>query len=226
MKIKESVDRFIKYSLEDTIKMLKELANAGFNETVEMAVSLNVNPKHADQMVRGTCVLPNGTGRKVRVLVFATGDSAVQAKEAGADYVGDEDMGTKIEEGWLDFDVVIASPDMMRIVGKLGRVLGPRGLMPNPKTGTVTEDVASAVIEAKAGKISFKVDKNGNIHVPLGKVNFEDDAIIENTMAFIDTVIQLRPGAIKGRYIKNVSMSSTMGPGIRVDIADLRDHLK
>ncbi len=225
-KMKESVDHTVMYSLEDTVKMLKELATAGFNETVEMAVSLNVNPKHADQMVRGTCILPNGTGREVKVLVFATGELAEQAKEAGADYVGDEDLGTKIEGGWLDFDVVIASPDMMRIVGKLGRVLGPRGLMPNPKTGTVTADVENAVLEAKAGKISFKVDKQGNLHVPLGKVNFEENAIIENTLAFIDTVMQLRPGAVKGRYMQKVSMSSTMGPGIRVDISDLQAHLK
>jgi large subunit ribosomal protein L1 len=219
---RETIDSQKLYSLEESCMFVKKLASAGFDETIEMAISLNVNPKHADQMVRGTCILPNGTGKTVRVLVFTTGDNADKAKEAGADFVGDEDLATRIQEGWLDFDVVIASPDMMRIVGKLGRVLGPRGLMPNPKTGTITVEVAKAVQEAKAGKISFRVDKTGNIHVPIGKASFEEKALVENALSFFEKVSQLRPSAVKGRYMKNVSISSTMGPGIKIDVSDLR----
>jgi len=220
---KESVDRNKRYTLDESCTLVRKLATASFDETVEMAVSLNVNPKYSDQMVRGTCILPHGTGRTVRVLVFTTGDKADEARDAGADFVGDDDLATKIQqENWLDFDVVIASPDMMRIVGKLGRILGPRGLMPNPKTGTVTQDVGQAVKEAKAGKITFRVDKTGNLHVPIGKATFDEKALAENALTFFEKVIQLKPSSIKGKYLRNISLSSTMGPGIKVDTNDLR----
>ncbi len=224
--IRESMDKDKKYTLDESCELIKKLATAGFDETVEIAISLNVNPKYAEQMVRGSCVLPNGTGKIARVVVFATGEKADQAKEAGADFVGDEDLATKIQGGWLDFDVVIASPDMMRTVGKLGRVLGPRGLMPNPKIGTVTEDVAGAVAEAKAGKITFRVDKTGNLHVPVGKASFEKDALAQNVMSFYEKVLQLRPSTVKGQYMKNISVSSTMGPGIKIDVNDLRAKMR
>ncbi len=220
--VRESIDKDKKYTLEESCELVKELATAGFDETVEIAVSLNVDPKYAEQMVRGSCILPNGTGKTARVVVFATGAKADQAKEAGADFVGDEDLATKIQGGWLEFDVVIASPDMMRTVGKLGRVLGPRGLMPNPKIGTVTEEVAGAVAEAKAGKITFRVDKTGNLHVPVGRASFEKEALAQNVMTFYEKVVQLRPSTVKGQYMKNISVSSTMGPGIKIDINDLR----
>lgn len=223
---RESVDKDKKYTLDESCKLVKEHATAGFDETVEVAISLNVNPKHADQMVRGTCILPNGTGKTARVVVFASGEKADQAKEAGADFVGDEDLAAKIQGGWLEFDVAIASPDMMRTVGKLGRVLGPRGLMPNPKTGTVTDEVAEAVKEAKAGKITFRVDKTGNLHVPVGRASFETAALVENVMTFFEKVQHLRPSAVKGQYMKNISVSSTMGPGIKIDVNDLRARIR
>jgi len=223
---REGIDPDKRYTLDESCELVKELATAGFDETVEIAISLNVNPKYADQMVRGSCILPNGTGKTVRVAVFASGENADLAKEAGADIVGDEDLATRIQEGWLEFDVVIASPDMMRTVGKLGRVLGPRGLMPNPKTGTVTDAVAEAVKEAKAGKISFRVDKTGNLHVPVGKASFEKEALAANVMSFFEKVAQLRPSSVKGQYMKNISVSSTMGPGIKIDVNDLRAHIR
>ncbi|MCK5117572.1 MAG: 50S ribosomal protein L1 [Candidatus Aegiribacteria sp.] len=223
---RESIDKDKKYTLEESCELVKELATAGFDETVEIAVSLNVNPKYAEQMVRGSCVLPNGTGKTARVAVFATGEKADQAKDAGADFVGDEDLAARIQGGWLEFDVVIASPDMMRTVGKLGRVLGPRGLMPNPKIGTVTEDVAGAVAEAKAGKITFRVDKTGNLHVPVGRASFEKEALAQNVMSFFEKVLQLRPSTVKGLYMKNISVSSTMGPGIKIDVNDLRARMR
>jgi len=223
---KSDIDRTCQYSLDETVTLIRKHATAGFDETVEVAISLGVDPKYSDQMVRGTCMLPHGTGRKVTVLVFARGDKAEEAVSAGADHVGDEEIAEKIKEGWLEFDVVIATPDMMGVVGKLGRVLGPRGLMPNPKIGTVTMDVTTAVSEAKAGKISFRVDKTGNLHVPVGKASFEQKALSENVLAFLDKVIQLRPSSAKGRYLKSVSMSSTMGPGIRVDVSDIRTLLR
>ncbi len=222
----ETVDRDKSYTLEETVATIKDLATAKFNETIEVACNLGVDPKYSDQVVRGTCMLPNGTGKVVRVLAFARGDKAEEAKEAGADYIGDEDTAKKITEGWLDFDVVIASPDMMGVVGKLGRVLGPRGLMPNPKTGTVTMEVGAAVRDSKAGKISFRVDKTGNVHVPVGKASFEGKALMENILTFMEKVIQLKPSSVKGRYINNMSVSSTMGPGIRVDINDIRALLR
>ena len=223
---RETVMADKKYTLEESCGLVKELANASFDETVEIAISLNVNPKYADQMVRGSCILPNGTGKTARVAVFASGEKADKAKEAGADIVGDEDLAAKIQEGWLEFDVVIASPNMMRTVGKLGRILGPRGLMPNPKIGTVTDEVAEAVKEAKAGKISFRVDKTGNLHVPVGKASFEKKALAENVMSFFEKVLQLRPSTVKGQYMKNISVSSTMGPGIKIDMNDLRAQIR
>jgi large subunit ribosomal protein L1 len=225
-KAREAVDRQRDYTLEETVASIKKLATAKFDETIEVALNLSVNPKYSDQVVRGTCMLPHGTGKTVRVLVFARGEKAEEAKEAGADFVGDEDTALKITEGWTDFDVVIASPDMMGVVGKLGRVLGPRGLMPNPKTGTVTMDVGAAVKDAKGGKISFRVDKTGNLHVPVGKASFEEQALKENILSFMERVIQLKPASTKGKYINNMAVSSTMGPGIRVDINDVRSLLR
>jgi large subunit ribosomal protein L1 len=224
--LRSEVDHTIEYSLDETVSLVKRLATAGFDETIEVAVALGIDPKYSDQMVRGTCMLPNGTGKKVTVLVFARGEKAEEASAAGADFVGDEDLAEKITGGWMDFDVVIAAPDMMGIVGKLGRVLGPRGLMPNPKVGTVTADVSTAVTEAKAGKISFRVDKTGNLHVPVGKASFDEKAIRENVIAFIEKVMQLKPSSAKGRYLKSISMSSTMGPGVRLDLNDIRAILR
>ena len=224
--LRSEIDRNCQYPLEESVSLVKKLATAGFDETIEVAVALGVDPKYSDQMVRGTCMLPNGTGKKVTVLVFARGDKADEAAAAGADHIGDDDLAEKIKEGWLEFDVVVATPDMMGVVGKLGRVLGPRGLMPNPKVGTVTADVATAVTEAKAGKISFRVDKTGNLHVPVGKASFEEKALRENVLTFMEKVIQLRPSSAKGRYLQSISMSSTMGPGIHVDPNDIRALLR
>jgi large subunit ribosomal protein L1 len=225
-KARETVDRQRIYSLDETISLVKGSATAKFDETVEVAVNLGVNPKHSDQVVRGTCILPHGTGRTVRVLVFARGEKAEEAREAGADAIGDDETVEKIKGGWLDFDVVIATPDMMKVLGAVARILGPRGLMPNPKTGTVTMDVSQAVREAKAGKINFRVDKTGVLHVPVGKASFEEPALRENIVAFMEKVMQLKPATAKGKYIISMSVSSTMGPGVRVDTADLRLVLK
>jgi large subunit ribosomal protein L1 len=209
------------YPLRRALELVKECASAKFDETVEVAVRLGVDPRHADQVVRGTVVLPAGSGKSVRVLVVAVGEKAREAQEAGADYVGPEYL-QRIKDGWLDFDVMIATPDQMGQVGQLGRILGPRGLMPNPKAGTVTMDVGRAVKEAKAGKIEFRVDKQGNLHVPIGKVSFPVEALEQNFTAFMEQVVRARPAAAKGVYIRNVSLSSTMGPGIRVDTAAYR----
>lgn len=200
----------------EALGLVKEAAFANFDETVEVAVRLGVDPRHADQIVRGTVVLPHGTGKAVRVLVLAQGEKAREAEEAGADFVGMEHV-EKIKEGWLDFDVVVATPDVMGQVGQLGRVLGPRGLMPTPKAGTVTFDVEKAVREIKAGKIEFRVDRTGNLHAPIGRVSFTVEALAENLAAFMDTVIRAKPAAAKGTYIRTVSVSSTMGPGVRID---------
>ena len=224
--VRESMNKDKKYTLDESCELVRKLATAGFDETVEIAISLNVNPKYAEQMVRGSCVLPNGTGKIAIVAVFATGEKADQAREAGADFVGDEDLAAKIQGGWLDFDVVIASPDMMRTVVNGFMRLEPRGLMPNPKIGTVTEDVAGAVAEAKAAKITFRVDKTGNLHVPVGKASFEKDALAQNVMSFYEKVLQLRPSTVKGQYMKNISVSSTMGPGIKIDVNDLRAKMR
>ncbi len=206
-----------KYSLDDAVKKLKEIAFAKFDETVELTMWLGVDPRKADQLVRGTIVLPHGLGRSKSVLVIAQGDKIKEAEEAGADFVGGEDMVTKIKGGWLDFDAVIATPDMMRLVGGLGKVLGPRGLMPNPKTGTVTFDVKTAVRETKAGKVEYRVDKTGVIHTAVGKVSFEETKIVENTKALIDAVGKAKPSTAKGKYMKKVNIASTMSPGLLLD---------
>ncbi|MDQ7052238.1 MAG: 50S ribosomal protein L1 [candidate division KSB1 bacterium] len=213
----QKFDKGRDYTLEEAVKLLKETASAKFDETVEVAVRLGVDPRHADQVVRGTVTLPHGTGKDVRVLVIAKGAKATEAEEAGADFVGFKDMIEKIQQGWLDFDVVIATPDVMSEVGKLGRILGPRGLMPNPKAGTVTMDVAKAVQEVKAGKIEFRVDRYGILHVAVGKASFEEEKLIENIKAFVETVIRLKPPAAKGQYLRSITVANTMGPGIRVD---------
>ncbi|MGQ0814433.1 MAG: 50S ribosomal protein L1 [Gemmatimonadota bacterium] len=200
----------------EAVKLVKEKAFAKFDETVEVAVRLGVDPRHADQVVRGTVVLPHGTGKSVRVLVIAQGDKAKEAEEAGADYVGTEYI-QKITDGWLDFDAIVATPDVMGQLGKLGRVLGPRGLMPSPKAGSVTFDVGKAVREIKAGKIEFRVDKTGNLHAPIGRVSFEQGKLAENLEAFMDTIVRAKPASAKGTYIKTVTVSSTMGPGVRID---------
>ncbi len=204
------------YEPRKALERVKEMASAGFDETVEAALRLGVDPRQADQLVRGTVVLPAGTGKTVRVLAFAQGPKAREAEEAGADYVGPEHI-EKIEGGWLDFDVAIATPDLMKDVAKLGRILGPRGLMPTPKAGTVTQDVGRAVREAKAGKIEFRVDRDGNLHAPIGKASFTVDQLVENFGALMDAVLRQRPSAAKGAYVRSVTVSSTMGPGVPVD---------
>jgi large subunit ribosomal protein L1 len=209
------------YPLRDAIALAKDSAFAKFDETVEVALRLGVDPKHADQMVRGTVVLPHGLGKTARVLVFASGDKMREAEAAGADVVGGDELAKEIEGGRLDFDAVVATPDMMRVVGRLGKVLGPRGLMPNPKAGTVTLDVAKAVQDIKAGKVEFRVDKTGIIHAPVGKLSFGVDKLKENADALIGAVIKAKPSAAKGKYVKAVSLSSTMGPGVKVDEAAL-----
>lgn len=209
------------YSLAEAIPLLQKVKFTKFDETVELALRLGVDPKHADQMVRGTVVLPHGLGRSKRVLVIAGPDKQQEASEAGAEVVGAEEVVERIQGGWLDFDAVVATPDMMRAVGKLGRVLGPRGLMPNPKTGTVTVDVAKAVQEIKAGKVEYRVDKAGVVHAPIGKISFEPQKLIENATALAASVIKAKPVAAKGKYVKGVHLSSTMGPGVRVDTASV-----
>ena len=216
-----TVDRAKMYEPVEALSTVKSAAFAKFDETVEVSVHLGVDPRHADQIVRGTVVLPHGTGKSIRVLVIAQGDKLKEAEEAGADHVGPEYVD-KIKGGWLDIDVVIATPDMMSNVGQLGRILGPRGLMPNPKSGTVTMDVGRAVKEVKAGKIEYRVDKTGNLHAPVGKVSFSDDQLRENLSAFMDSVVRAKPAAAKGTYVKSVTVSSTMGPGVRVDTAGYR----
>ena len=205
------------HSVSDAVRLAKQIAFAKFDETLEVAMRLGVDPKHADQMVRGTVVLPHGIGKTVRVLVFAAGEKIREAEEAGADHVGGEELAKKIEGGWLDFDSVVATPDMMRVAGRLGRVLGPRGLMPNPKTGTVTTDVAKAVQELKAGKVEFRVDKAGIVQAPVGKLSFTAEQLADNATALIQAVIKAKPAAAKGKYVRSLTISSTMGPGIKID---------
>jgi len=211
------IDAGKEYSLEDAVKLLKRSATAKFDESVEVAIRLGVDPRHADQVVRGTVALPHGTGKSVRVLVITRAAKEKEANDAGADYVGFDEYLKKITEGWFDFDVIIATPDVMGDLGKLGKILGPRGLMPNPKSGTVTADVGKAVKEVKAGKIEFRVDKTGILHVSVGKASFDEAKIYENVKAFIDTVVRLKPASAKGTYLKSIILSSTMGPGIPVD---------
>jgi large subunit ribosomal protein L1 len=205
------------YSLTEAIPLLQKVGFAGFDESVEVAVRLGVNPKHADQMVRGTVVLPHGLGRSKRVLVIAGGEKQKEAEEAGADVVGGEEIVERIQGGWLEFDAVVATPDMMRVVGKLGKVLGPRGLMPNPKTGTVTFEVAQAIKEIKAGKVNYRVDKAGVVHAPVGRRSFDAGALVENAEALMASVIRAKPAAARGKYVRSVTVSSTMGPGVRID---------
>jgi len=217
----KKVDRTKKYTFEDAVKLALDTAYAKFDETVEVAVNLGVDPRHADQMVRGSVVLPHGTGKSATVLVLAKGEKEKEAQEAGADFVGLDEYVEKIKEGWFEFDKVVATPDVMNVVGKLGKILGPRGLMPNPKVGTVTFDIAKAVKEIKAGKVEFRVDKAGNIHVPVGKKSFEDDKLIENVKTLISELIRLRPASSKGAYIRGIALSTTMSPGVRIDIASV-----
>lgn len=217
------IDRLKQYQLKEAVQLLKENKFTKFDESIEVALRLGVNPKHADQMVRGTVALPHGTGKTVRVAVFAAADKAREANEAGADFVGAEDLAEKIKGGWTDFDVAVATPDMMRVVGGLGKVLGPRGLMPNPKTGTVTMDLAKTIKELKGGRIEFRVDKQANIAAAVGKVSFDGAQIADNVRAFIDAVVRAKPAASKGPYLLGMSICSTMSPGIKLDPADVSD---
>ncbi|MBM4136493.1 MAG: 50S ribosomal protein L1 [Nitrospira sp.] len=217
----EKIEKGKEYALEEAISLLKESAFAKFDETVDLALNLGVDPRKSEQMVRGTVVLPHGMGKKVRVLVFAKGEKEREALDAGADFVGAEDLVEKITKGWLDFDKAVATPDIMGIVGKLGKILGPRGLMPNPKLGTVTFDIARAVREIKAGKVEYKAEKAGIVHVPIGKVSFDTQRLLDNAKVVIESIIKAKPATSKGRYLRKVSISSTMGPGITVDIASL-----
>ena len=209
------------HTIEDAIPLMQKVKFAKFDETVELSLRLGVDPKHADQMVRGTVVLPHGLGKSKKVLAIAGGDKQKEAQEAGADFIGGEELVDKIQGGWTDFDAVVATPDMMRAVGKLGKVLGPRGLMPNPKTGTVTPNVTQAIREIKAGKVEFRVDKTGIIHAPLGKISFPAQSLVDNAHALVDSVVKAKPSAAKGKYIKSITLSSTMGPGIVIDALHL-----
>ena len=211
--------------MKEAITLVKSASFVKFDETVDLMVRLGVDPRHADQMVRGAVVLPNGLGKDVRVLVFAKGEKEKEARDAGADYVGAEDLVTKIQEGWFEFDTAIATPDMMGVVGKIGKLLGPRGLMPNPKVGTVTFDVGRAVKESKSGKVEFRVEKAGIIHAPVGKVSFEGEKLQENILALVDALMKAKPSAAKGTYVKKISLSSTMGPGVRCDASDVASQL-
>jgi large subunit ribosomal protein L1 len=220
----EKVDRNRRYKLDEAFQLVKETANHKFDETVDAAINLGVDPKHADQVVRGAVVLPHGMGKTVKLAVFAKGDKAREATEAGADIVGAEDLAEKIQGGFMDFDKVIATPDMMGVVGRLGKILGPRGLMPNPKIGTVTMDVTRAVKEQKAGKVEFRVEKAGIVHVPFGKASFEPAKLRANFTAILEVIFKAKPQTAKGQYVKNVTVSSTMGPGIKIDLAELAAH--
>jgi large subunit ribosomal protein L1 len=226
LEAKSNVEAEKRYPLKEAVELLVRTARAKFDETVDAAIRLGVNPKHADQMVRGSVVLPNGLGKTVRVLVFAKGEKEKEAMEAGADYTGSDELIEKIKNGWLEFDRVIATPDMMGSVGKLGKILGPRGLMPNPKVGTVTFDVGRAVKELKAGKVEFRVEKAGIVHCPVGKVSFGPEKICENILALVEAIMKLKPASSKGTYLKGISLSTTMSPGIKVDPADVRNLLK
>lgn len=217
----KKIDSSKAYSVEEAIALAKETDFAKFDASVEVAYRLGLDPKKADQQLRGAVVLPHGTGKTQRVLVFAKGEKAKEAEAAGADYVGDSELAQKIAGGWFEFDVIVATPDMMGEVGRLGRVLGPKGLMPNPKTGTVTMDVTKAVEEIKAGKVTYRVDKAGNIHVPIGKVSFSDDKLVENFKTIHETLLRIKPATVKGQYVRNVAVTTTFGPGVKVDVASL-----
>ena len=215
--MKEKIDSKHYYDPAGAFNLIKEIASASFDETVELSVRLGVNPKHADQQVRGAVGLPHGIGKEVKVIVFAKGEKITEAEEAGADLVGGEDLAEKIKAGWLDFDVAVATPDLMGVVGKLGRILGPRGLMPNPKTGTVTFDLSRTIAEIKAGKVEYRTDKAGNIHAPLGKASFSPENLLENFYAVIEALLKARPAAAKGQYFRSVTVCTTMGPGIKIN---------
>jgi large subunit ribosomal protein L1 len=223
---KEKIDRNKVYSLEEAVALLKDVAHTKFDETVDVSVRLGVDPRKADQMVRGAVVLPNGLGKVLRVAVFAKGEKAQEATAAGADYVGGDDLVEKVKEGWFAFDTAIATPDMMGTVGKIGKLLGPRGLMPNPKVGTVTFDVGRAVSEAKSGKVEYRVEKAGIVHAPVGKVSFEADKLVGNILALMDALIKAKPQTSKGTYVKKISLSSTMGPGINLDVPAVQALVK
>ena len=223
---KAKVDRTLAYTIEDALSLVKETAHAKFDETVDICVRLGVDPRKADQMVRGAVVLPNGLGKTVRVLVFAKGEKAQEALAAGADHVGADDLVAKIQEGWFDFDTAIATPDMMGTVGKIGKLLGPRGLMPNPKVGTVTFEVGRAVSEAKSGKVEYRVEKAGIVHAPVGKVSFDVEKLKGNIVALMDALVKAKPATSKGTYLKKISVSSTMGPGVNVDVPALQAQVK
>jgi large subunit ribosomal protein L1 len=225
-KLAEKVERDRRYNFSEAVALALETASTKFDETLEAAVSLGVNPRHADQMVRGAVVLPNGLGKTVRVLVFAKGEKEKEALDAGADYTGSDDLIAKIQGGWLEFDKAVATPDLMGQVGRIGKILGPRGLMPNAKVGTVTFDVAKAVNELKGGKVDFRVDRGGVVHVPLGKVSFGPDKLLVNLAAFMDTLVRLKPTTSKGAYLKSIYLSTTMGPGIPVDAADVKNLVR
>jgi large subunit ribosomal protein L1 len=226
LEAKSRVDRNQRYAVEEGVKLLLGTAHAKFDEGVDLAIRLGVDPKKADQMVRGTVVLPNGTGKKVKILVFAKGQKEKEALDAGADIVGGEDLIEKISKGWLEFDKAIATPDMMGLVSKLGKILGPRGLMPNPKVGTVTFDLERAVKEIKAGKVEFRVEKAGIVHVPVGKVSFGFDRLLENIKALLEVILRAKPPTSKGAYLRSIALSTTMGPGIKIDPLDVRNILK
>ena len=223
---REKIDRERKYNLQDGIEAVLASSYAKFDESVDVAIKLGVDPRHADQMVRGTCILPHGTGKSVRVLVFAKGEKEKEALDAGADHVGADDLAKQIQDGWLDFDKAVATPDMMGVVGKLGKILGPRGMMPNPKVGTVTFDIAKAVTELKGGKVEFRVEKAGIVHCPVGRVSFGTEKLSDNIKALIESIIRLKPSASKGVYLKGMSLSTTMGPGLRLDAQELRNLAK
>ncbi len=218
---RSKVDSEKKYPLTEAVELLKSFATKKFDESVDVAVRLGVDPRHADQMVRGAVVLPHGTGKSARVVVFAKGEKEIEARDAGADFVGGDDLAKKINDGWLDFDKAVATPDMMGVVGKLGRVLGPRGLMPNPKVGTVTFDLARAVKDIKAGKVDFRVEKAGIVHAPVGRISFTAEKLHENISTLIETLNRLKPASSKGNYMRGFTLSSTMGPGIRIDLGSL-----
>jgi len=221
-KVFEKVDRNQRCRLEDSLKLVKETARAKFDETVDMAIRLGVDPRQADQNIRGTVALPHGMGKTVRVLAFAKGEKEREAQEAGADFVGNDELIKKISEGWLDFDKAVATPDMMAAVGRIGKILGPRGLMPNPKTGTVSLDIGKAVREIKAGKLEFRVDKAGIVHVPVGRASFSAEQLIDNARMVLLTVLRAKPASAKGNYVKGVTVATTMGPGIKIDLAQIR----
>lgn len=222
----KKLDRTQRYKVDDAIKLLKQTQKKKFDESIDVSINLGINPKLSDQMVRGTCALPNGTGKKIKILAFAKGDKEKEAKEAGADYVGSEEFIEKIKKGWLDFDKTVATPDLMKDIGKIGKILGTKGLMPNPKLGTVTNEIGKAISELKAGKIDFRADKAGLVHTIIGKISFSDEKLKENFLSLMGTILKLKPASSKGTYLRGVTISSTMGVGIKLDVSDIRSFFK